>query len=120
MNNSVLLIDDEPLVARAVARLLRRDGYMVTAVHDERMALACTGSFEVAVIDLHLAHGLGTAAAAALLSSGAVRRVVFFSGERDGEAATQAAKLGPVISKDADELRAMLAQWCAPARAAAG
>jgi signal transduction histidine kinase/CheY-like chemotaxis protein len=57
----VLVVDDEPLVGRALARLLRRRGWSATlaaGVHDACRALA-TGTFDLVVSDYSMPDGTG-------------------------------------------------------------
>lgn len=67
-----LVVDDEPALARMLARILRRAGWEVTELHDSRAALELlrTGSpHELVITDMSMPHVSGTdlAAAVALL-----------------------------------------------------
>jgi len=56
----VLIVDDEPNVASALALLLERAGYRTTVVHDGGTALATlrTTTFDLALLDLNLGDPL--------------------------------------------------------------
>jgi CheY-like chemotaxis protein len=53
---AILVIDDEPSLLRAVARLLRREGYTVATAANGRYALAQlqVQSYDVILSDLHM------------------------------------------------------------------
>ena len=97
---TVLLVDDDLLVLRSFARLLARRGWKVE-VSTGSEALASTGRYDAAVIDLRLDAGLaGADVASALRAAGRVRHVVFFSGDTDPARSARERQLGPVLAKD--------------------
>jgi DNA-binding response OmpR family regulator len=58
---SVLIVDDDPLIARFVSRGLRAAGYSATVADDARSGreLALSGEFDVVLLDLVLGDGDG-------------------------------------------------------------
>ena len=96
---SILLVEDDDLVARAVARALRRAGFAVTSAASLKAAHAATGPFRCAVLDLDLPDGSGDDLASRLLAGGIVPCVVFFTGSANVHVLQAAARLGPVVGK---------------------
>jgi CheY-like chemotaxis protein len=89
---TILLIDDEPSVVRALARLLHRDGYTVDTAADGQQALAQlhTQRYDVILCDLHL-PGLDGPALYTMLRQQApalCQRVIFLTGDTLGAAST--------------------------------
>jgi PAS domain S-box-containing protein len=80
----VLLVDDEPLVRRTVARMLRAEGCEVMEAEGGRDALekARAASFDVILCDLMMpdVHGVDVYRALESTSPAAAERVVFLSG----------------------------------------
>jgi ActR/RegA family two-component response regulator len=111
MGLTVVLVEDDDFVARAVMRALSRDAHVVHRVATEEGAMALVGCFDVAVVDLNLSRGSGVSTAIRLRRAGAVRRVIFFTGDVHGPAASAALRIGPVLSKDVRELRQLLDSW---------
>lgn len=101
-----LIVDDDPVVARAIARRLLREGYTVSLAGTCRAARAGGTGFDVAVLDLDLPDGSGADLADDLLRLGAARAVVFYTGSVDSAQREQAARSGTVVdkSKALDEL----------------
>src|SRR5262245_61961331 len=80
MGKRLLLIEDEPTLARALVRLLRRAGFDVELVATCAEANGVHGTFSVGVFDIDLPDGDGIELAEQLRRTAIVRRVVFFSG----------------------------------------
>jgi two-component system response regulator RegA len=99
MGKRLLLIEDEATLARAMARLLRRRDYDVFLAGSCDEARAAPGTFSLGIFDVDLPDGDGIELAASLLSLGAIRRAVFFSGTTSRERRERAAKLGPFVEK---------------------
>src|SRR3954463_10935518 len=78
-----LIVEDDPVVARSIARRLLREGYTVSMAQTCRAARAAGGSFQVAVLDLDLPDGNGAAVADELMRLGALRCIVFYTGSLD-------------------------------------
>jgi two-component system NtrC family sensor kinase len=87
---TILVIDDEPSVVRALAALLRRDGYRVATAHNGRHALAQLQEqpYDVILCDLWMPELDGPAFYAILTRQyPALRqRVIFLTGDTSGEA----------------------------------
>ena len=85
LRGSVLIVDDEPVIVRALARLLRRDGYRVETASNGRQALARlqTQSYDVILSDLRMPELDGRAFYDCLVQGyGALyQRVIFFTGD---------------------------------------
>jgi len=94
-----LIVEDDPIVARSVARRLLREGYTVSLAQSCRAARAAGPGFFVATLDLDLPDGNGAELASELLRLGAVQRVVFYTGSLDPVQRDRAAALGPVVDK---------------------
>ena len=82
-NGNILIVDDDPMVARALGRLIGRLG-RVTVVHDARDALRKleTGErFDVILCEIRLPNLTGAAFRAALARADAeqARRVIFMT-----------------------------------------
>ena len=81
---AILVIDDEPSMLRAVARLLRREGYTVATAVNGRYALAQlrVQPYDVILSDLHMPDLDGQAFYALLGQQypALCARVVFFTG----------------------------------------
>jgi CheY-like chemotaxis protein len=86
---TILVIDDEPSVVRALAGLLRRDGYRVGTASNGRHALARLQEqpYDVIVCDLRMPELDGPAFYAILTRQyPALRqRVIFLTGDTGGE-----------------------------------
>ena len=90
---TILVIDDEPSVRRALTRLLRRDGYCVGTASNGHHALAQLQArcYDMIVCDLHM-PGLDGPAFYAILTRQypALRqRVIFLTGDSGSVASTR-------------------------------
>lgn len=114
-----LIVEDDPVVARSVARRLLRQGYSVSVAESCRAGRAAGKGFEVAVLDLDLPDGCGTDLAQELLRLGATRSVVFYTGSIDEQQRERAGRLGSVVDKadDLEQVVAALASASIPAPA---
>lgn len=97
-----LIVEDDPVVARSIARRLLREGYSVSLAQTCRAARAAGPGFQVGVLDLDLPDGSGADLADELLRLGAVRGVVFYTGSLDGAVRNRASLFGPVFDKAAN------------------
>lgn len=95
----LLVLEDFPPVAGAIARALRRLGHQVVVCTAVRHALAQFEAFDCAVVDIELPDGSGVDAAQTLIATGKAGWAVFFSGCRDEELVRRAAELGPIVDK---------------------
>jgi CheY-like chemotaxis protein len=86
----ILVIDDEPSIIRALAGLLRRDGYVVSTASNGRQALAQLQArpYDVIVCDLGMPELDGPTFYALLMRQyPALRqRIIFLTGDTGGEA----------------------------------
>ena len=94
-----LIVDDDPVVARSIARRLLREGYTVSLAQTCRGARASGPGFQVAILDLDLPDGSGVDLADELLRLGAVRGVVFYTGSLDARLRDRALGFGAVVDK---------------------
>jgi CheY-like chemotaxis protein len=97
-----LIVEDDPVVARSLARRLLREGYTVSLAGTCRAARAAGGGFHVAILDLDLPDGSGTDLADELLRLGAVGGIVFYTGSLDAAQRERASAYGRVIDKTQD------------------
>jgi DNA-binding response OmpR family regulator len=97
-----LIVEDDPVVARSIARRLLRVGYTVSLAGTCRAARAAGGGFHVAVLDLDLPDGSGAALADELSRVGAARSIVFYTGSTDQAQRERAQRCGQLIDKSQD------------------
>jgi EAL domain-containing protein (putative c-di-GMP-specific phosphodiesterase class I)/CheY-like chemotaxis protein len=92
----VLVVDDEPAVARASERLLTRHGFAVTVAHSGREAIEKTRSisFNTIVSDLCMPDVDGRALLRAIRADNLDVPFVFLTGSPDTESAIEAVKYG--------------------------
>jgi DNA-binding response OmpR family regulator len=111
MGKRLMLVEDEPTLARALVRLLRRSGYDVTLATSCEEAQRLLGTFSVGVFDIDLPDGDGVELAERVRRNGMVRRLVFFSGTPVAKKRVRALGLGPFVekSKGYAELEAAIA-----------
>jgi two-component system, OmpR family, lantibiotic biosynthesis response regulator NisR/SpaR len=111
-NLRVILVEDDPELARTVERVLARYGHATSVAQSVAAAEALTGSFDCGILDIDLPDGNGVELAARLIDAGQVGAVVFFSASTDPDVIAQARELGPFVSKTAGtrELERALAE----------
>src|SRR5690349_10723270 len=97
-----LIVEDDPVVARSIARRLLREGYTVSLAQNCRAARAAGRGFRVAVLDLDLPDGSGTDLGDHLLRQGAVQSIVFYTGSIDHHERERARVMGSLIDKSCD------------------
>ena len=110
---SVLLVEDNPLVADAVRRDLARSAFDVTVAASSGVARALEQTFDVGVFDLVLGDESGIDLAQELLSNARIGRAVFFTGASWQPLLRRAAQVGPLIEKAQGTL-ALLAELLEP------
>ena len=93
---SVLVVDDEPTVARTTERLLGREGYRVTVAHggQEAIDLARANAFDAIVSDLDMPDVDGRALLRAIRKSNLDVPFVFLTGNPDLQSAIEAVEYG--------------------------
>jgi DNA-binding NtrC family response regulator len=81
----LLLVDDEPLILSALARLLRRSGYEVATAENGRVALGMleTSDFDLVLTDLRMPMLDGRALLVAVRAAHAALPVVVMTGYGD-------------------------------------
>jgi CheY-like chemotaxis protein len=86
----VLLVDDEPVVSRSIAKLIERLGYRVTVATSGREALAAAGRvrYDVVLTDHQMPGMSGAELIASLVSTGTVSadRIILTTGDLDSPA----------------------------------
>ncbi|HEX9621877.1 MAG TPA: response regulator [Polyangiaceae bacterium] len=99
--STLLLVEDDPGVARAVVRVLGARGHAVDVASTCGAARHRTRfrSYGLAIVDVELPDGLGPELAEELLESGCVGRVLFFTSETLQPVLRRAALLGSVVAK---------------------
>jgi DNA-binding response OmpR family regulator len=122
-NLRVVLVEDDPELARTVERVLSRYGHQTTVASSVAAAEVLKGGFDCGVLDIDLPDGSGVALARRMLDGGQVGVVVFFSASTDPDVIAEARELGPFVDKAAGtrELERALAEAVsAAARQVAG
>ncbi len=95
----LLIIEDDVAVSRAMARSLRRDGYECDVARSHAEALAFSGKYDCAIVDVDLPDSDGVELADRLKTRGIVGAVVFFSGLSDGASEARARSHGVYVHK---------------------
>lgn len=111
-NLRVILVEDDPELARTVERVLARYGHATTAVGSVAAAEALSGSFDCGILDIDLPDGSGVRLAERLLDRGQLGAVVFYSASSDADVIAEACEIGPFVAKAAGtrELERALAE----------
>lgn len=106
--NVALIVEDDPLVRRAIVRGLSVLGFICESAASMDEARRMSGPWDVAVVDIDLPDGSGVD----LLERSVARELrtppVFFSATEDPEVILRASRLGHFISK-AEGIGAVLA-----------
>lgn len=98
---SVLIVEDDPAVARAIHRVLAHEPWQFRSVkscEEARLLIATLPYFDVAVIDIHLKDGSGIEIGQELLAAGAMGEAVIFSADL-GTDSEDARALGTFVHK---------------------
>jgi DNA-binding response OmpR family regulator len=95
----VLLVEDDPTVARGIARLLMARGLNVEIALSCSGARAMPGHFDLAIFDIELPDGLGVDLAHELFLKNKVCAVMFYTGATYQPLLRRAASLGPLVPK---------------------
>ncbi len=103
-NLRVVLVEDDPELARTLERVLSRYGHVTQTGQSAAAAEALEASFDCGILDIDLPDGSGVELAARLLDSGQVGVVVFYSASTDPDVIERARELGPFVSKAAGTL----------------
>jgi len=97
----VLHVENDSLVARAVARVLKRLGFSTLSVGSCDAARTLKSAFDVGVFDVDLGDGNGVQLAEELLTRGTVSACLFFTGTGNFRLLSRAASNGGVVRKQA-------------------
>jgi hypothetical protein len=97
---SVLLVDENALLVRSLARWFGRYGCAVTMAFTCGSAAALRGPFDCGVFDVEIGGGDGVALADCLLYGGTIRTAAFFCATNDADVLRRASELGPIVFKD--------------------
>lgn len=100
-NLRVVLVEDDPELARTVERVLARYGHVTTVVGSVAAAEALSESFDCGILDIDLPDGNGVRLAERLLDRGQLGAVVFYSASGDPDIIAEACELGPFVAKAA-------------------
>jgi DNA-binding NtrC family response regulator len=95
----LLIVDDEPTTSRALGRVLRAAGHIVTVAGSCAFARTLQDRFDCAVLDIDLGDGSGIDLANELISRGSIARVVFYSGTMDDAVLERVSRTGPLVMK---------------------
>jgi DNA-binding response OmpR family regulator len=96
----VLIVEDDPLVARALARVLMHQAMRVDVVASCAAARRLDGHYDLGIFDIELPDGFGTNLARELVLRASIRGVVFYTGASYQPLLRRAWQLGEVIPKD--------------------
>jgi DNA-binding NtrC family response regulator len=111
MTSTVLVVEDDGHLRKAVARTLSARGHRVVAAASCCETLQHPGPFAVGIFDIALGDGDGVALATDLLRRGRVARAIFFTGSVDVSQVTRAAEIGTVVSKGQGMAPLLRALW---------
>ena len=95
----ILHVENDAVVARSVARVLRHRGLAVERVAGCRDARRVGQSYAIGIFDIDLDDGNGLALAEELTHRGLVRRAIFFTANTDVDMYSVASSFGLVVSK---------------------
>jgi DNA-binding response OmpR family regulator len=98
-SESVLIVEDEPTLARALERAITAAGYRVEVALTCEQARRIRGAFYVGIFDLDLPDGSGLDLAKQLRLAGRVGRLIFYTACTDAPQLAQAAEHGRVQKK---------------------
>jgi DNA-binding response OmpR family regulator len=99
VSSDLLLVEDDLLLARALARSLGMRGIRARHVARCATAAALRGPFPVGVFDIELPDGDGIELARLLMFRGVVSRAVFYTACAEPRRLARARDLGPVFVK---------------------
>src|SRR5262245_62569883 len=97
-NLQVLLVEDDPELARTVERSLAHYGHRTVIASSVAGAEALTESFDCGILDIDLPDGNGVRLAEPLLDRGQIGAVVFFSASSDHAKMAEAREMGLIVA----------------------
>src|SRR5262245_10271818 len=94
----ILVVDDEPMVVKALQRLLSRQGYAVEgcSTPEHFFSRLPAEDAECAIVDLHMRHLDGPELQERMFREGLSVPVIFINGRNDVPSATRALRQGAV------------------------
>jgi DNA-binding response OmpR family regulator len=95
----LLIVEDEPTIGRALARIFEKEGYAVDVARTHADSLTFQDQYQCGVFDIELPDSDGVDLASTLRSRGVVKEVVFFSGMNDGKSEARARSRGIYVHK---------------------
>jgi DNA-binding response OmpR family regulator len=95
----VLVVDDDPLVARTLARALMARGLSVDVATSCASARRLPGRYDLGIFDIELPDGLGTNLAKDFALGAKVCGTIFYTGASYQPLLRRAWQLGPVVPK---------------------
>lgn len=98
----LLLVEDQPDLARVLTRILGARGFEVTVLRTRAEAEAFDGRVHCAILDIDLPDGSGIDVARVLSEKGKAMSTVFFSAQTDPDVVAEAESVGPFVSKSLD------------------
>jgi ActR/RegA family two-component response regulator len=96
---TVLVVDDDAMLARIVGQVLQRRGLKVTLANSFEEAFSGAQLHKVGVFDIDLGDGNGVDLAEQLIALGRVSSCVFFTGGAEPTLLDRARTLGEVFRK---------------------
>ena len=96
---SLIVVEDERPVAKAIARVLERRGHSVELVYDCAEARTVEGDFDGGVFDIDLPDGNGLDIAREFIGGGRILAAVFFSASENEDVKLAASNLGSFVHK---------------------
>jgi len=100
-NLRVLLVEDDPELARTVERSLGHYGHRTVIASTVAASEALSESFDCGILDIDLPDGSGVRLAETLLDRGQIGAAVFFSASTDPDTLAEAREIGPFVAKTA-------------------
>ena len=100
-NLRVLLVEDDPELARTVERSLGHYGHRTVIAGTVAATEALSDSFDCGILDIDLPDGSGVRLAEILLDRGQIGAVVFFSASSDPDTLAEAREIGLFVPKTA-------------------
>jgi CheY-like chemotaxis protein len=97
---SVLIIEDDPIIARALCRALERAQQEYECVGSCAEASRLVGPYSAAIIDIHLPDGSGLDLYEELYAYHVLGPVVFFSASPEPDEQNRARALGILVHKE--------------------
>ena len=100
-NLKLLMVEDDPEMARTVERVLARYGHRSTIVRSAAEAEAVSEIYDCGLFDIDLPDGNGVELAERMLDRGQLTAAVFFSACTDADLLERAGTVGVFVAKSA-------------------